>query len=125
MPLMAWLKLRTGWRTWQLEACFVALVLSAVALVSRKGAIEWLGVAAVLITWMHASVADRLAAQPHAVECHAWARRYWIAKECLWFVYFAWLGAWSALAGVVLFLAYTQWREAWRARHAISAERAA
>lgn len=111
---MIWLKRRTRLRTWQIEACFVGSALAAVAIACGKDLVEWVGVVAVFFTWMHASVADRLAAQPHAVQCHAWARRYWFVKEALWCLYFAAMGAWSALAGVALFLAYGPWRTAWR-----------
>jgi hypothetical protein len=112
-------------RTWQLEAFFVAVVLSMVAVVSHKGRIEWLGVCAVFFTWMHASVSDRLqeaqerrqAAQaPIEVECYRWGIRYYYLKEVFWFAYFIVLGAWSALAGTVLFLVYPRWRKAWRNR---------
>ncbi len=110
--------------TWHLEALFVATVLVAVAFVSGKGAVEWIGVGAVFFTWMHASVANRLeeaeAARAAArtkveVECFRWATRYFYMKEVLWFAYFLLLGAWSALAGTVLFLCYGPWRRAWRA----------
>lgn len=113
------LKAVTGARTWQIEAVFVATVLAVVAIVSGKGAREWLGVLAVFFTWMHASVADRLAEEAAAkvggVACHAWASRYYWAKEALWLAYFVWLGAWSALAGCALFLLWPLWRKAWRA----------
>jgi hypothetical protein len=107
-------------RTWQLEAVAVAFVLVAIAIASGKGATEWLGALAVFFTWSHASVADRLA-EEHAVtggsvDCHRWAGRYYWAKELLWFAYFTWLGAWSALAGCVLFLVWPLWRKAWRRR---------
>ncbi len=108
-----------GLRTWQVEAAFVATLLIVVALLSGKGAREWLGVFAVFFTWSHASVADRLvesaaAARSSAAHCHRWAGRYYWAKETLWFGYFVWLGAWSAVAGCVLFLAWPLWRKAWR-----------
>ncbi len=113
-------------RTWHIEAIFVLSVLSAVAIWSRKGVIEWLGVAAVFFTWMHASVAHRLAevqAEKEAkhtmteVDCHRWTGRYFYLKEVLWFFYFIVLGAWSALAGTILFLLYGWWRRAYRKHH--------
>jgi hypothetical protein len=36
-----------------------------------------------------------------------------------WFVYFILLGAWSALAGVIVFLLYTPWRNYYRKYHPI------
>jgi len=116
---MAWIKRRLpNVRTWQVEAVFVALVLSLVAVVSGKGLIEWVGTFAVFFTWMHASVADRLGEGPAAarsgVECAWKLAPYFYAKEVLWCTYFFWLGAWSALAGSALFLGYGVWRKTWR-----------
>jgi len=124
---MSWLKKRLGpkVRTWHVEAVFVAAALSLVAYLSGKGPIEWIGTAAVFTTWLHASVADRLAEGPAAersgVEC-AWKLvPYYYTKEILWCVYFTWLGAWSALAGCALFIGYGLWRKAWRRYQATSA----
>ncbi len=122
------LKKNTGLqiKTWHLEAVFVGLVLSSVALISKKGIIEWIGVLAVFFTWMHASVADRLQeAQAQKalsntgaeVSCYPWTVRYFYFKEALWLIYFFLLGAWSALAGAILFLLYGWWRTAWRKHH--------
>jgi hypothetical protein len=49
---------------------------------------------------------------PHLahVECHRWLTRYFLAKEVVWLTYFVWLGAWSALVGVGVFLVYPIWR---------------
>ena len=121
MPrVMAWIKgvLGPRVRTWHVEAVFVAVFLCSVAMWSKKGLIEWVGTLAVFFTWLHASVADRLAEGPAAersgVEC-AWKLvPYYYDKEALWCAYFSWLGAWSALAGSVLFIGYGMWRRAWR-----------
>lgn len=109
--------------TWHIEALFVALVLSSVAIISGKGLVEWIGVGAVFFTWMHVSVANRLEeVQAEKVEtktgveieCFRWTTRFLYIKECLWVVYFVVLGAWSALAGSILFLFYGWWRVTWR-----------
>lgn len=118
-------------KTWHLEMTVAALVLVAVALLSGGSWLELLGAAAVVLTFGHAQVADRLAenerergeyvrdavADRHAVTCHRWATRYLVGKETLWLVYFVLHASWSALAGVVLFLAYPLWRRLWRRRH--------
>lgn len=44
------------------------------------------------------------------VECYRWLQRYFIGKELCWLVYFVWLGAWSALVGVFIFMLYPLWR---------------
>lgn len=113
-------------RTWHLEIAVVAAVLVVVALATGGGAIELIGAGAVTLSFAHAQVADRLAereasrARP-SVECHRWATRYLVGKEALWLAYFVAHHSWSALAGVILFLAYSPWRHWWRARHPLGA----
>lgn len=120
-------------RTWHFETAAVAAVLVTVALATGGGALELVGAGAVLLSFGHVSVADRLAEaererrsyvkfadgddDAHAVACHRWATRYLVGKEALWLVYFVAHRSWSALAGVALFLAYPLWRRWWRARH--------
>jgi hypothetical protein len=113
-------------RTWQCELVVVAAALSAVTLVTGGHLADWIATLAVTLTFAHAQVADRLAereaarARP-AVECHAVASRYFVAKELLWCGVFALHRSWPALVGVGLFLAYPAWRRWWRARHPLSA----
>lgn len=136
-------------RTWTIEVVLVAGVLVGTLAATGRLAhqAEWVGALAVLLTFCHVQVADRLAeaeraraeAQAsearekiltpaeltkaeeavrhlgHHVECHAWARRYLVSKELCWLVYFTLLGAYSALVGVGVFLAYPVWR-AWYKR---------
>lgn len=111
-------------RTWHAEMAFVALSLAGVVIATNGGALEWLGAAAVLLSFGHAQVADRLAEREAArerpsVECHQMATGYLVGKESLWFAYFVLHQSWSALVGVVLFIAYPLWRRAWRARNPI------
>ena len=108
-------------KTWHFELAVVATVLSIVVLATGAAAVEWLGAAAVTLTFAHAQVADRLAERDAArekpsVDCHRWATRYLVTKECLWLVYFVMHHSWSALAGVGLFLAFPVWRKWWRKR---------
>ena len=111
-------------RTWKVELFVVAVVLSCVAVVSGKGLVEWVGSAAVLLSFAHAQVADRLAEreafrEKPTVECHRLATRYFVSKEILWCAYFLTHKSWSALVGVALFLAYPAWRKLWRARRPV------
>lgn len=115
-------------KTWQVEMLVVAAVLVGVVLSTHRYAdpVEWIGAGAVLLSFGHAQVADRLAENMAftaratgvggqiSVECFRWANRYLVGKEALWFVYFVMHGAYSALAGVVLFIAYPFWRAWWR-----------
>ena len=105
-------------RTWHGEIAVAALVMAGVAIASGGGA-QWLGALAVLGSFAHMQVSDRLAereamkAAPD-VECHRLAARYLVAKEIAWVAYFAITGSWAALAGVPLFLLYPLWRRWWR-----------
>jgi hypothetical protein len=112
-------------KTWHVEMAIVAVVVGFVAAFGGGGWSEWIGAGAVLLSFGHAQVADRLAesearnsladySDRHYVECHRWATRYLVGKETLWCVYFIVHGSWSALAGVALFLAYPLWRRWWR-----------
>lgn len=126
-------------RTWQVELLVAAIVLFGVALLAGGSWVQLVGAGAVALSFAHAQVADRLAEAeadrrgnellwvpaenrrnnrqeftPRLAHCHAWAVRYLVGKELLWLVYFVALGAWSALAGVGLFLLYPLWRRGWR-----------
>lgn len=122
-------------KTWKVEFAVVGIVLGVVVNLSGGGLIELLGGLAVLLSFGHAQVADRLAEnererqayagiagiQSHSVVCYRWATRYLVGKEALWLVYFVLHHSWSALAGVGLFLVYPVWRRFWRARKPLAA----
>jgi hypothetical protein len=114
-------------RTWQLELVWVAMVMAVMVLVTQGGWIEVVGAGAVLLSFAHIQVADRLAERearrPVAtVACHAWAARYLVGKEVLWLAYFVAHRSWSALVGVVLFIAYPLWRKTWRRLNPLKVE---
>jgi len=111
-----------------IEYVFVATILIIVAIVTKKGLIEYIGITAVFLTFCHASIAERLREReelrqikksPVEVHCYYKLPYYFYAKEILWFLYFILLGAYSALAGVIIFLLYTPWRNYYRKHHPI------
>lgn len=112
-------------RTWMLEALVAAAVLAVVAKATGGTLLQWLSALAVLLSFLHGQVAERMterqaaAARPD-VPCWRWSRRYFLGKEAVWCLVFALSGAWPALAGVALFLAYPAWRRAWRARRPLA-----
>jgi hypothetical protein len=113
-------------RTWHLELAFAAVVLAGVAL-ATGGWLQWVAALAVLGTFAHVQIGDRLQEREAArdrpmVECHRQLARYLVAKEVLWVAFFALSGAWTALAGVPLFLLYPLWRRWWRSRHPLEAQ---
>ena len=122
------LKKLTGVPTWKIEASFIFAVLSGVALATHRPWVEWLGVAAVTLTFHHASVANRLEEMEGervrkggeaTVDCYRWLQRYFYGKEAVWFVYFLLIHAYSALVGVIIFFFYGRWRSLWRLYHPI------
>lgn len=109
-------------RTWQLEVCVVAVVLFTVAVLTGNNLADWIAAIAVLLTFQHAQIADRLAEREAVrdhptVECHYKLRRYFIMKELFWCAVFVLNKTWPALVGVGVFLAYPMWRKWWRTRH--------
>jgi hypothetical protein len=121
-------------RTWVPEAVIVASVLGIVAALTGGGLLQWVSALAVLLSFMHAQVADRMTekqqdlarrgwAGGEYVECWRWSRRYFMGKELAWCAVFTMGRAWPALAGVGLFLAYPVWREVWRHRQRTGAWR--
>ncbi len=115
-------------KTYHIEGAAVLITLIAVAEYSSKGLVEYIGVAAVFFTFMHATIAEYMCEAEALREketnitiiaCHKKLPYYFYAKEFCWLVYFVWLGAYSALVGVIVFLLYQPWRRLWRKYHPI------
>ena len=115
--------------TFEREYSFAALYLGLVTVFStdfsNRSAIigQALSAAAVFVSFQHMSVASRLEeaearrTDTKAVECYRKLTRFLVLKEVLWVAAFVSLDAWTALAGVPLFLLYPVWRRAYlRAR---------
>lgn len=106
-------------RTWHGEWAFVIAVLSTVNLVTHAKAVEWIGAAAVLLSFGHAAISDRMAEKQAAmsqpdVECFRWSWRYFVGKETLWVAYFVLHRSYAALVGCGVFLLYPAWRRLYR-----------
>jgi hypothetical protein len=107
-------------KTWHGEFAIVLIAMLAVAHFSGGG-LEYVGAAAVVMAFAHAQIADRMTehqaymAKP-TVSCWRWSRRYFMAKEVLFFAYFAAKSSWAAVAGTLLFLLYPWWRKFHRRR---------
>ena len=106
-------------RTWQVEHIFVFLILATVAIISGNRPVEWIGVFAVLLTFAHTTVSDRMAEKESLkskpdVDCYKWSTRYFVLKEILWLTYFFIHQSYTALIGVIVFLIYPIWRRWYR-----------
>jgi hypothetical protein len=100
----------------------VALVTIFSAVLSGAKATDFLASVAVILSFGHATVGERMrereAAREEAeVSCHTWLDRYFVAKEVAWVGYFVSTKAWPALLGCGVFLVYPLWRRFWRKRH--------
>lgn len=118
-----WQRFPTYW--W--ENLFVSVYLGMVTLIAAwdlsgiPAVAQFLGAIAVFFTFQHVSVANRLEeAQDRSdvktVECYRKLTRFLIIKEILWVAVFALTGAWTALAGIPIFLLYPAWRRFYASR---------
>ena len=98
----------------------VAVILLAVNFFAQKlFTIEILAAFAVLLTFGHAQIADRLAEKESQrevpeVDCYRKMWYYFVGKEMFWFLYFLLNHSYSALVGVFVFLFYPVWRRIYR-----------
>lgn len=108
-------------RTWHAEWAVVIAALVVVNVLAGTSWPEWIGAGAVLLSFGHAAVSDRMAERQAAmskpdVECYKWSWRYFIGKEVLWVAYFILHHSYSALVGCGVFLVYPLWRKLYRQR---------
>ena len=98
----------------------VLTVSTGLGMVQTDG--DWrqvIGGLAVMATFLHAQVSDRLreyaAGGGIPPECARMERVYYMGKEVLWLGYFLSMAAYSPIIGTVGFLLYPQWRARHRA----------
>lgn len=110
--------------TWQYESFFVFVVLCTVAVFTsphpseslRFFLINWLSVAGVMGSFLHANVGSRMSESLGEVEfppvsCYKQSGMYWLYKEIVWFSIFLLSGAYPAIIGNIIFILYPAWRE--------------
>lgn len=115
---------KTNIKLHYIETLIVAIILSAVALISKKGAVEWFGVVGVILTFEyqvlstylteHSEARKRIKSDVKSDTVHKEIRIIYLLKECIWVVYFIFLGAYSALVGSIIFILYAYWRKTYR-----------
>lgn len=120
------IKKKTNRQTYHIENIVVASILVLTAIITNKWFIERIGVIAVYLTFNHVVIANRLQEaeehrynnqEPIRVQCYPKLEKYFYAKEICRCIYFILLGAWSALVGVIIFLAYGPRRKFRRKHH--------
>ena len=109
-------------KTWHREASVMAAVLALSTAAGMYAGADWrqaIGGLAVMVTFLHAQVSDRLreyaAGGTTPPDCARLERAYYLAKEVLWLGYFLSMSAYAPIIGTVGFLAYPRWR-AWHRR---------
>lgn len=107
-------------KTWKIEVVVVGIILLIVNVLANKlFTIEMLAAIAVLLSFCHVQVSDRLAEQEGLrlvpqVSCYKRLLYYQVGKEIFWLLYFFLNHSYSALVGVFVFLAYPFWRKFYR-----------
>jgi hypothetical protein len=114
-------------RTWYFETAFAVAVIVSTTLATATRAIDWIACAAVIATFRHGQITDRMVEAQGAlptptVHCYRVAGRYWVMKEVLWIAFFVLQGSYAAVVGAALFALYPAWRRAWRAFHPMTVE---
>ncbi len=106
-------------KTWKIELLIVAIVLLVQLCFRAFTFSEIICSFAVLFTFMHAQIADRMQERQSLltrpdVDCYKWSNRYFIIKEFMWITFFLMTNAYAALSGAILFFLYPAWRKYWR-----------
>ena len=108
-------------KTWHLELLVVSTVLIAVTFFFANNLINWITTAAIIFTFQHAQIGDRLQERQKildkpTVECY-WKLNYFFGiKEVLWIVAFVLMGNYAAIVGSFMFCVYPLWRKYYRSK---------
>ena len=106
-------------KTWMWEAGFVLLFLLISLFFKSFEFSEIICSLAVLFTFMHGQVSDRMREQQESkespeVKCYRFSIFYYFAKEATWVYYFYLVNSYAALLGAIIFLLYPFWRKIYR-----------
>lgn len=108
-------------KTWVKEILVVAAILFGITLFVANNWINWITTIAVLLTFNHCQIADRLQERQGkmdrpTVECYWRLNKIFTAKEVFWIVAFILMRNYAAIAGSALFALYPMWRSFYRSR---------
>lgn len=106
-------------KTWHYEIAVIGLILIAVTFLFANNWINWVTTTAILFTFNHAQIGDRLQERQAAmdqptVECYHKLNKLFAAKELLWIIAFLLMKNYAAIVGSVLFALYPLWRKYYR-----------
>lgn len=109
-------------RTWHYEFIVFALVVCLTTWLFQNNAINWITTVAIMLTFNHAQIADRLQEDQQnkpspTVPCYWKLNKLFIAKEIMWITAFFWMHNYAAIIGSVLFAIYPKWRKIYRTQN--------
>ena len=118
------LERRLGAKVHFIETGIVLLILSATAVLSGKGWVEWVGVFGVVFTFEYQVLSTYLAEHGEARKrvgksvksdfIYKEIQFLYYSKEMVWISYFLLLEAYSAIVGTIVFICYGVWRRLYR-----------
>lgn len=106
-------------KTWIYEIFTVGAVLCIVTFISSNDIKNWVVTVAVLLTFNHAQIGDRLQERQAkmdkpTVECYHKLNKLFAAKEITWIIAFILMGGYTAIVGSAMFALYPLWRRYYR-----------
>ncbi len=108
-------------KTWHFELSVVAVIICSVTFFLHNDLINWITTCAILVTFNHGIIGDRLQERQSkmnkpTVECYYKLNRLFYQKEILWITVFLLSGNYAAITGSVLFFLYPFWRKFYRSK---------
>jgi hypothetical protein len=109
-------------KTWKWELLIVGTILCLTTYFLQNTRINWLTTVAILLTFQHAQISDRLQEGQKImknpdVKCYWKLDKLFVAKELIWILTFFIIGNYAAIIGSILFAIYPVWRRLYRKRH--------
>lgn len=106
-------------KTWVYEIIVVGIVLCIVTILFANNWINWVTTIAILFTFNHAQIGDRLQERQAkmdkpTVECYHKLNKLFTAKEITWIIAFLLMQNYSAIVGSAMFAVYPLWRNYYR-----------
>lgn len=106
-------------KTWKWEVLVIAVILCMVTLLFQNNRINWITTLAVIITFQHAQIGDRLQEGQKQlknpdVKCYWKLNILFAFKEIVWISAFILMRNYAAIVGSILFALYPIWRKIYR-----------
>lgn len=106
-------------KTWKIEFFVIAICLVTVTVLVANNWINWVTTLAILLTFNHAQIGDRLQERQHkmdapTVKCYHKLNKLFAAKEVVWIIAFILMKNYAAIFGSALFTIYPFWRKFYR-----------